>query len=180
MRASRRSYHAQHIKAKYSMDFPNNYPTQEILQDILESGKFEDLPLDFFKKLHQNGYGFGRGVSIPLDMLTDMAIASAEGNSGLVIITISNFNIFNSMQENAKLAVAGLDGTNYAFLTADFFENKKETIPVYAEKRVYAQPLALQEVLRRAYNGLKGKGRIDYFVIPLAETISAVKLNIYG
>lgn len=152
MHKSKRSYHASHIVHYYKDGFPNH---REI-EKILEQGRYLDLP---FAELKEKGFGFEKGSSMPLDLLVE----EHEQKSG-IIITINGFNIFNSMEDDAALSIVFIRNTYYAFLTADFFDGTKRTVPVYAEKRIYAQPLALQEVLRRAYNG-KGKISIEPAII---------------
>lgn len=76
-------------------------------------------------------------------------------------VTVANgFNIYGSTGNDATLTLVERDGHAYALLTADMGRGR-ETAAVYAEKLVYAQPHVWIEVLRKAVNGLRGRGQLE-------------------
>jgi len=156
MSRTKRSYHAAHLKARYLQDFPDAKDHQE----LLESKAFEKLPAGYFARLEEKGYGFGTledgvysGMATAV-MLKDLKGLPSQHRNGLEIIIIDGFNIFQSMENNARLDTVRRGVEHFAFLEADYGEKDTETFPVIANKQEYAQPLLLHQVIKRAHNAI--------------------------
>jgi len=145
MSRTKRSYHAAHLKARYLQDFPDAKDHQE----LLESKAFEKLPAGYFAL--EDGVYSGMATAV---MLKDLKGLPSQHRNGLEIIIIDGFNIFQSMENNARLDTVRRGVEHFAFLEADYGEKDTETFPVIANKQEYAQPLLLHQVIKRAHNAI--------------------------
>ena len=155
MSRARRLQHAQYLRHAYVTDFPDS----ERYNSALIDAKAQELPTDFFQRLLERGYGFSDSLNGPYEGLgTDKLLERLKRSvkvveGGLEVNILVEFNIFRSTKKDARLLIIKRDGSNFAFLTADY-GNGQETCAVVAEKREYAQPLLLHEVLKRAQSGV--------------------------
>ncbi|MBS3104813.1 hypothetical protein J4234_00985 [Candidatus Woesearchaeota archaeon] len=70
--------HAQYLRHTYYADFPDS----ERYKVDLDSGKFGNLPPDFFEKLSQKGYGFRNQLGEPYQNLDTASLLEEIKSSG--------------------------------------------------------------------------------------------------
>ncbi len=151
MSRARRHDHAAYVRKLYETHF-ESFPPE--VHGALQQRQFSSLPADFFAALNANGYAMTLVPGID-ELIEDGGVA-----------TVRRFNIFGSMKQDAILDLVRREFNIYFFLTAVYALSHDspalETFPIYVEKRVYAQPLLLQEVMKRAASGF-GWDRLEAY-----------------
>lgn len=151
MGRTKRAYHAAHLIRAYQRSTPDHLKFQEILERL----ETEKLPQDYFQGLSKHGFDFRKSDTEPYPAINDALQASEQG--GLDVITINEFNIFQSMQQNATLFIIRRGEEYFALLRADYGRGQIETFPVIAVKGEYAQPLLLHQIFKRVQKAKNNK-----------------------
>jgi len=152
MSRTKRTYHAAHLIRAYQRNIPDYLRFQEVLERL----ETEQLPQDCFQGLSKHGFGFSKSDAEPYPAIND-ALQASEQEGRLDVITINEFNIFQSMQRNATLFILKGREEYFAFLRADYGRGQVETFPVIATKGEYAQPHLLQQVFKRVQRAKNSK-----------------------
>src|SRR3989338_2157692 len=98
MSRARRLQHAQYLRHAYLTDFPDT----ERYNAALINARIQELPIDFFERLGNRGYGFSDSLKGSYESQgTDKLFERLKRNAqvvevGLEVATIEQFNIFRS------------------------------------------------------------------------------------